>query len=163
VIAADNRFLKTVLQFVVRPVPASILTALFNFLTCYFRSFVSVNVPVVLWGDQIGFFNDGSRIVLGQLPYRDYFKIVPPGTDLTYAVLIKVFGVQMWIPNLLMASLAALAALLMTLITSRLMRGAIIALPGLLLASFILLASTDATHHWFSTIAILAALLVMMD
>ena len=162
-IAADNRFLKSVLQFVVRPVPASILTALFNFLTCYFRSFVSGKVPVVLWGDQIGFFTDGSRMALGQLPYRDYFKIVPPGTDLTYALLIKVFGVQMWIPNLLMAFLAALTALLMTLIASRLMRGAIIVLPGLLLASFILLASTDATHHWFSTIAILGALLVIMD
>jgi len=162
-IAADNRFLKSVLRFVIRPVPASILAALFNFLTCYFRSFVSGNVPVVLWGDQIGFFNDGSRMALGQLPYRDYFKIVPPGTDLTYALLIKLFGAQMWIPNLLMASLAAITALLMTLIASRLMRGAIIVLPGLLLASFILLASTDATHHWFSTIAILAALLVMMD
>lgn len=149
--------------FVARPVPASILAALFNFLTCYFRTFVSVKVPVVLWGDQIGFFNDGSRMVLGQLPYRDYFKIVPPGTDLTYAVLIRAFGVRMWIPNLLMASLAALTALLLTLIASRLMRGPIILLPGLLLASFILLASTDATHHWFSTIAILAALLVMMD
>jgi hypothetical protein len=163
VIAPENRFLKTVLQFVVRPVPASILTALFNFLTCYFRSFVSVKVPVVRWGDQVGFFNDGSRMVLGQLPYRDYFKIVPPGTDLTYALLIDIFGVRMWVPNLLMVSLAALTALLMTLITSRLMRGAIIALPGLLLASFILVASTDATHHWFSTIAILAALLVMME
>ncbi len=162
-IAPDNRFLKTVLQYVVRPVPASIVTAMFSFLTCYFRSFVSVKVPLVLWGDQIGFFNDGNRIVLGQLPYRDYFKIVPPGTDLTYALLIKLFGVQMWIPNLLMACLAALAALLMTLITSRLMRGPIIVLPGLLLASLILLASTDATHHWFSTVAILAALLVIMD
>jgi len=101
--------------------------------------------------------------VLGQLPYRDYFKIVSPGTDLTYALLIKVFGVRMWIPNLLMAILAALTAFLMTLITSRLMRGAIIVLPGLLLASFIMLASTDATHHWFSTVAVLAALLVMMD
>jgi hypothetical protein len=161
--AVDNHFLKSVLQFLTRPVPASILTALFNFLTCYFRSFVSGKVPVVLWGDQIGFFNDGSRIVLGQLPYRDYFKIVPPGTDLTYALLIRIFGVQMWIPNLLMASLAALAALLMTLIASRLMRGAIIVLPGLLLASFVQLASTDATHHWFSTIAILAALLVIMN
>jgi hypothetical protein len=161
--AADNRYLKTVLQFVIRPVPASILTALLTFLTCYFRSFVSIGVPVVLWGDQIGFFNDGSRMALGQLPYRDYFKIVPPGTDLTYALLIKTFGVQMWIPNLLMAFLAASAALLMTLITSRLMRGAIVVVPGLLLASFILLASTDATHHWFSTIAILAALLVVID
>jgi hypothetical protein len=163
VIAPDNRFLKAVLLFVVRPVPASILTALFNFLSCYLRTFVSVKIPVVLWGDQIGFFNDGSRMALGQMPYRDYFKIVPPGTDLTYALLIKIFGVQISIPNLLMASLAAVAAFLMTLIASRLMRGAVILLPGVLLAGLILPASTDATHHWFSTIAILAALLVIMD
>src|SRR5260370_18878937 len=162
-IADLHRLLKSVRQSVIRPVPASILMALFNFVTCYFRSFVSTNVPVVLWGDQVGFFNDGSRMILGQLPYRDYFKIVPPGTDLIYALLIKWFGIQMWVPNLLMASLAGLTALLITLITSRLMRGAIIVFPCLLLASFILLASTDATHHWFSTIAILAALLVIMD
>jgi hypothetical protein len=163
VIASGNPSFKNTLQFVSRPVPASILTALFNFLTCYFRSFVSVKVPLILWGDQIGFFNDGSRVVLGQLPYRDYFKIVPPATDLTYAALISAVGVRMWIPNLLMASLTALAALLMTLIASRLMRGAIILLPGLLLAGFIVPAATDATHHWFSTIAILAALLIMID
>jgi hypothetical protein len=163
VIASQTPSLRNILTFVSRPVPASIVTALLNFLTCYFRSFVFVKVPLVLWGDQIGFFNDGGRMVLGQLPYRDYFKIVPPGADLTYAVLIRVFGVRMWIPNLLMASLAALAALLITLIASRLMRGAIILLPGLLLAGFIQPAATDATHHWFSTIAILAALLVMID
>lgn len=162
-IGSGTPSLRNVLPMVARPVPASMLAASFNFLACYFHTFVSVKVPVVLWGDQVGFFNDGSRMVLGQLPYRDYFKIVPPGTDLTYAVLIRAFGVRMWIPNLLMASLTALAALLMTLIASRLMRGPIILLPSLLLASFILLASTDATHHWFSTIAILAALLVMMD
>jgi hypothetical protein len=161
--ASANSSLRNVLTLASRPVPASLFTALLSFLTCYFRSFVSVNVPIVLWGDQIGFFNDGSRMVLGQLPYRDYFKIVPPGTDLTYAGLVRAFGVRMWIPNLLMASLAALTAMLMTLIASRLMRGPIIVLPGLLLAGFILPASTDATHHWFSTIAILAALLVMMD
>jgi hypothetical protein len=62
-----------------------------------------------------------------------------------------------------MASLAALAAFLMTLIASRFMRGAINLLPGLLPAGFILLASTDATHHWFRTVAILAALVVIMD
>ena len=45
VIATDNRFLKTVLQFVVRPVPASILTALFNFLTCYFLTCLRKSQP----------------------------------------------------------------------------------------------------------------------
>ncbi|HWW22592.1 MAG TPA: hypothetical protein VNY78_01760 [Edaphobacter sp.] len=162
VIAVARRHLKLSLRFVIRPVPASIVAALFNFAVCYFSSFVLLNVPLVLWGDQVGFYNAGSRVVLGQLPYRDYFQIVPPGTDLTYALLIKHFGLQLWIPNLLMACLVAMTALLMTLIASHLMRGPVILLPGLLLAGIILPASMDATHHWFSTIAVLAAVLVLL-
>lgn len=162
VIAAAHRHLKLFLRFVIRPVPASIIAALFNFAVCYFSSFVFLNVPIVLWGDQVGFFNAGSRIVLGQLPYRDYFQIVLPGTDLTYALLISRFGLQLWIPNLVMACLVAMTALLMTLIASHLMRGPVVLLPGLLLAGIILPASMDATHHWFSTIAVLAAVLVLL-
>jgi hypothetical protein len=145
------------------PELAATLAALFCFAICYFRAFVFPHVPIVLWGDQIGFFNDGSRIVLGELPYRDYFQIVPVGTDLFYAALIKSFGLRAWIPNLTMSFLAGLAAFLMTLIASRLMRGAVVILPSLLFAGFVLLCSQDATHHWFSTVAILGALLVLLD
>src|ERR1700744_228048 len=146
-----------------RPLPAALLTAFLNFATIYLREFLIPNVPLVLWGDNLGFFNDGSRIVQGQLPYRDYFQFLPPGTDLVYAALIKIFGFRIWIPSLTMACLAALAAFLLTLIASRCMKGPIIAWPGLLLAGLVLTICTDATHHWFSTVAILAALLVLMD
>lgn len=162
-IAAAHRQFKLFPRFVIRPVPASIVAAIFNFAVCYLRSFILPHVPIVIWGDQLGFFNAGSRIALGQLPYRDYFQIVPPATDLTYAFLIRNFGVQVWIPNLLMACLAAIAALLMTLIASRLLHGAAVLLPGLLLGGLVLPASADATHHWFSTIAVLAAVLVLLD
>jgi hypothetical protein len=162
-IAAARRQLQGFLQFLVQPVPAAVFATLLAFAACYSRAFVFPNIPIVQWGDQVGFFNEGSEMVSGQLPYRDYFQIVPPGTDLTYALLIKFFGLRIWIPNLVMAFLAATTALLMTLIASRLMRGFAILLPGLFLSGFVLLSSTDATHHWFSTIAILAALLVMLD
>lgn len=102
-------------------------------------------------------------MALGQLPYRDYLQIVPPGIDLVYALLIKAFGARIWIPNLLMSCLAAVVAFEMTLIASHLMRGAILLLPGLLFAGFILWDSTDATHHWFSTVVILAATFVLLN
>jgi len=150
------------LGFFLRPTQAAVLMAVIGFMVCYFRSFVFPNVPIALWGDQVGFFNDGSRMVLGQLPYHDYFQIVPPGTDLVYALLIRCFGVRMWIPNLLMAALAGITALLTTLIASRLVRGPILMLPGLFLAGLALLPSMEATHHWFSTVALLAAMLVLL-
>src|ERR1700722_16324773 len=142
---------------------AAVALAAFTFLVCYFRAFIFPAVPIVLWGDQIGFFSDGTRMVAGQLPYRDFFQIVPPGTDLVYALLIQRFGVSAWIPNLVMAILAAVMAWLVTVVARRFMVGAISALPALLFASFIMHGGFDATHHWFSTIAIMAAMLVFFD
>jgi len=144
------------------PLSIAVLVSLFNFGVCYFRSFVFPNIPLLPWGDAVGFLNNGTRIVAGRLPYRDYFAFLPPGTELTYASAIRVFGARSWIPNLIIACLAAAAAWLMTLIAAQLMRGAVIALPGLLLAGFVLPGSLDATHHWFSTIAVMAALLVLL-
>jgi hypothetical protein len=148
---------------IVQPFLVALLLASFTFVICFLRSFLVPRTPILLWGDQVGFFDNGSRIVLGELPYRDYFQIVPPGTDLTYAVLIKCFGLSMWIPNLVMACLAASTALLITLAAERVMRGPIVALPGLLFTGFILPGSFDGTHHWFSTIAVMGAMLLLMD
>jgi len=137
--------------------------AALTFLVCYFRSFIFLNIPIVLWGDQIGFFYNGSRIVDGKLPYRDYFQIVPPGTDLTYALLIKWFGWCGWIPNLVMACLGAAMAWLIVLVARRLMVGAVSLLPALLFVGFILYGGLDPTHHWFSTIVVMAAMLILLD
>ena len=95
------------LRFFDSPVRASVVMALFSFAVCYFRSFIFPDIPIVLWGDQVGFLNDGSRLVQGELPYRDYFQIVPPAMDLTYAFLIRCFGLWEWIPNLLTTCAAA--------------------------------------------------------
>jgi hypothetical protein len=138
------------------------LVSLFNFGVCYFRSFVFPNIPLLPFGDASYFLNNANRIVQGRLPYRDYFAFLPPGIELTYALLIREFGARAWIPNLMIACLAAAAAWLMTLVAAQLMRGPAIALPGLLLAGFVLPGSFDATHHWFSTIAVMAAMLVLL-
>ena len=110
----------------------------------------------------MGFALSGSRIVAGQLPYRDYFQIVPPGTDFAYALLIRVFGLHTWTPHIMMAALSAVATLLITLISMRVLRGFSVVLPGLFLVGFLLLMSLDGTHHWFSTVAGLSALLVLL-
>ncbi len=156
-------FPQPVLKVGVQPIQAALAVALLNFLSCYFRLFMFPHLPMVVWGDQVGFFDGGIRMAAGQVPIRDYFEVVPPATDCVYAVLVRLFGARIWIPNLLMALLAAAAGLLITLIASRVLRGLNILLPGLLLAGFIVPAATDATHHWFSTIAVLAAVLVILD
>ena len=149
-------------QFRLSTISIATLVSLFNFAVCYLRSFAFPNIPLLPWGDAVGYLNNGSRIVAGRLPYRDYFAFLPPGTELTYALVIRGFGARSWIPNLMMACLAAAAAWLMTLVAAQLMRGPVIALPALLLAGFVLPGSVDATHHWFSTIAVITASLVLL-
>ena len=105
----------------------------------------------------------GSRILAGELPYRDFFEKLPVGSDLTFALLIKWFGLCTWMPGLVMDCLAAAIVFLMTVVAGRVMRGSVVVLPGLLLAGIILPGSLDATHHWFSTLAALAGTLVLLD
>lgn len=145
------------------PILTAALLSLFAFTACYFRSFIFPRIPLVVpAGDALGFVVAGSRIVAGELPYRDFFEILPVGIDLTYAVLIRWFGLYMWIPGLVMDCLAAVLVLLMTVAAGHLIRGSLAVLPGLLLVGFALLGSLDATHHWFSTLAAVAAMLVLL-
>ena len=135
----------------------------FTFAICYLREFVLPRAPVMSWADQMLFATDGARIVAGQMPYRDYFQFVTPGTDLVYAYLFQHLGLLLWIPNLLMVCLAATAVLLTTLAAGKVLRASFIALPAALTVGFILFGGLDATHHWFSALLAIIAMLVLFQ
>jgi hypothetical protein len=137
-------------------------SVLLTFLTCYLREFTLPMVPIMSFGDYGSFATNGTRILAGEMPYRDYFTFLTPGTDLIYSLLFRWFGVELWIPNLTMACLATIAVWLMMLAACRVLRGMALALPPLFLIGFGLAGSLDATHHWFSTIIAMVAMLVLM-
>jgi hypothetical protein len=95
------------------------------------------------------------------MPYRDYFQFVTPGADLVYAFLFRHLGLLLWIPNALMVCLAVTGVLLMTLAARKVLHGSLIALPAALTVGFILFGGLDATHHWFSGLIALLAMLVL--
>jgi hypothetical protein len=140
-----------------------ILLAVMTFAVCFLRSFALPHTPLLLWGDQLGFATKGTRILAGELPYRDFFEFVTPGTELVYALLFRLFGVSLWVPNLLMALLAATATLWVTWCARKLVRGAFVLLPAVLMIGFVLSGSMDATHHWFSTVAAMGAVWALFD
>jgi hypothetical protein len=133
-----------------------------TFVLCYLRNFVLPNTPIMWWGDQMLFATNGTRILAGQMPYRDYFQFLTPGTDLVYALLFRWLGTSLWIPNMLMACLASAAVLLMMLAARKVLRGAFLLLPALFMVGFGLYGGMDATHHWFSAIVAMTAMLVLM-
>jgi len=137
--------------------------AALTFAVCYLRGFVFPHTPFLFWGDQPGFATKGARILAGEIPYRDFFEFLTPGTDLVYAALFRIFGILPWLPNLVMDFLAAYAAWLMTFCAARVVRGPLVTLPAILLMGFVLFGSLDATHHWFSTVLIMTAAAVLMQ
>lgn len=137
--------------------------AVLTFTVCYLRGFVFPHTPILLWGDQLGFATKGARLLRGELPYRDFFEFLTPGTDMVYAALFRFLGASPWIPNLTMAFLAAAMTWMMTWCAMRLMRGTFVLLPAALMMGFVLYGSLDATHHWFSTVLIMGAVCVLFN
>ena len=140
-----------------------VVASSFTFGACYLREFVLPNSPVMSWNDQMLFASDGARIVAGQMPYRDYFQFLTPGVDLVYAFLFRHLGLLLWIPNALMVCLASIAVLLMTLAARKVLRDNFIALPAALTSGFVLFGGLDASHHWFSGLIALIAMLILFE
>lgn len=139
------------------------LAAALAFVTSFFQLFVIPDSPVTPWGDPVLFLENAKRILGGQLPYRDYLQFTTPGTELFYATLIRIWHPRAWIPNLTMAVLAATTVLVMTLIAARIFSGVSCLTPGLLFIGFVIPNSLYATHHWFSTVAVLGAAWVLLE
>jgi hypothetical protein len=139
------------------------LLALLTFAVCSLRLFVLPSTPLLLWGDAPGFAAKGVRLLGGELPYRDFFEFLTPGTDIIYALLFRWFGVSLGLMHLVMATLAALTSLWMTWCASRLLRGWFVLLPAMLLMGIVLSYSLDPTHHWFSTVALMGTVWILFN
>jgi hypothetical protein len=129
----------------------------------YLRTFLFPATPYLAQGDQILFFARAAHMVHGQIPYRDFLEIVTPGTDLLYAAGFRLFGIHAWIIQAWDILLGLALFWVITQIASRLFRGPLVLLPALLFLVFDFNTGLDATHHWYSTLAALVAVSVLMD
>jgi hypothetical protein len=132
------------------------------FLFLYLRTFLLPATPFVALDDQVLFFARAVRMIHGQVLYRDFFELVPPATDLLYASTFRIFGIHAWIMQAWCIALGLALSAVITLIARRILSGPLILLPALLFLVFDFNSALDATHHWYSTLAALAAAGVLM-
>lgn len=144
------------------PKAITAVTAL-GFASGYFQQFVFPAIPLTPSGDDVLWLQNGIRILGGRLPYRDYLAFTTPGIDLFYALLIRIWGARAWIPDLAMVIIGAVITLLIALISRRVLAGTSALAPPVLFIGFVLPNSLYATHHWFTMIAALGAVLVLTD
>ena len=129
----------------------------------YLQLFVFPATPRAAIGDQAIYLHDATRMLDGQLIYRDYDHFTLPGTDVVYAALFKVFGVRAWIPQAMLVLLGTSTVWLIIVISEKLMSGTTAYLPALLFVTLPFSSYLDATHHWYSLVAISAALAILLE
>ena len=123
----------------------------------YLRTFTLGGTPLIVSLDETLYFEHGIRILHGQVPFRDYFTYVMPGSDLLYAAVFGLFGVHAWLAQLFVIFLGATIAGVLVWISSRILRGPLLFLPALLFLVLDFDITKDATHHWWCTLLVLAA------
>jgi hypothetical protein len=128
----------------------------------YLNLFTFASVPFLLGGDQTFFWIFALRMLHGERVYRDFFQFTPPGTDLVYLALLRLFGPHVWIVNLTVLLLGVALCWICFRLAQRLMERDMALLSSLLFLVYIYADSLDATHHWFSLLAALCAVYVVI-
>jgi hypothetical protein len=124
----------------------------------YLQVFILPRTPILASGDQAIFLADATRMLRGQAIYRDFFQFTPPGTVVLYSALFRAFGIRAWIPEAMLVMIGAGLAWLTLVVSRRIFKGPAAFLPGLLFITLAFHNTLDATHHWYSILALMAAL-----
>ena len=99
----------------------------------------------------------------GQVIYRDFFEPVLPGTQYLFLGLIELFGVRSWIPSAMFVLLGMLLAWAGAAVSRHVLPRGLSFLPSVLLLAFMYVTEPDPTHHWYSTLAVMLALTLLIE
>jgi hypothetical protein len=123
----------------------------------YLRTFLLPATPFLTFGDEAHYFLHALRMLHGQLPYRDFFTFIFPGTDLLYVGIFRLLGVHQWLVQGILLVLGLLLSWTVLWISNSVLRGPSAILAALLFLVFDFNSALDATHHWWSTLFVMIA------
>ena len=129
----------------------------------YLQLFVVPATPRAAIGDQSIYLHSAARMYEGQVIYRDYDQFTLPATDVLYLALFEMFGIQSWIPQVMLLVVGVLSVWLSVVISRKIMRGPAVFLPGLLFLTLPFSSYLDATHHLYSVFAAISAVAVVIE
>ena len=120
------------------------------------------DIPYLLGGDQVFFWTDAQRMLHGERIYQDFFRFTPPGVDLVFVTAFKVFGPRLWVTNAIVLVLGIALCWMCFSIARQLMDQTRAALAAVLFLVLIYGSLLNATHHWFSLLAVMGAARLLM-
>ncbi|HEY3930323.1 MAG TPA: glycosyltransferase family 39 protein [Candidatus Koribacter sp.] len=141
--------------------PWSVAVVCFAATYLWLKLFRWRGVPILLGGDQVFFWNYGQRVAHGQVPYRDFFQITPPGADYLYAGLFKMFGERMWVTDLVVLLAGVGLTFLVFELSREFVASAVAATLALGYLATVYSHVLNGTHHVFSMVCVGAGLLAL--
>jgi hypothetical protein len=127
----------------------------------YTSLFNLAGTPIYRSGDEDFFWTYASRLLSGQVFLRDFHQFTPPGTDLAYAAVFHLFGASMSSISWTVVLVGVVLGVVCFLNARVILRADRAALAALVCVVLLFGDRMDATHHWFSSVANLLAILVL--
>jgi Dolichyl-phosphate-mannose-protein mannosyltransferase len=128
----------------------------------YLNLFLLTNVPILLSDDQVYFWVNGQRMLYGERPYADFFQFTPPGTDVLYFVVFKLFGTQIWALNCVVLVTGVFLCWVCFVIAGQIMERHLALLSALVYLTLIYTRLLNTTHHYFSVLTVMGATAILM-
>ena len=128
----------------------------------YLQAFILPHVPILQRDDQITFVVNAVRMLRGEMIYKDFYQYTPPGTDLIYLSLFKIFGVRAWIASAVVFLLGIAAFWICYAIAVRMIPRASACLAAAMFAVLVFGSMLNGTHHWYSALLIMCAALCLL-
>jgi hypothetical protein len=125
------------------------------------RTVVFPGVPVLLGGDQSFFWMYAERMLRGERVYRDFFQFTLPGTDVVFLAAFALFGARIWVADAIVVGLGVALAAICFRLARGIMGAAEAALATAIFTVLVFGQALNATHHWFSLLAIMSAVAVL--
>jgi hypothetical protein len=129
----------------------------------YLNLFAFPATPFLLGGDQVYFWMHAQRMLHGERIYQDFFQFTPPGADLVYLGLFKLFAPRVWVTNAVVLVLGVLLSWVCYEISKRIMGRPQALLAACLFLVFIYGKLLNGTHHWFSVMAVMTAVAILLE
>lgn len=120
-------------------------------------------VPIYTGFDENLYLFNATRMLDGQVIYKDFFQFVTPGLTFLDFVLFKLFGVYYWVSGLSLIILGLGLTSLIIVISRKVLQGAAAYLPALLFLTCVYGFGLDNTEHWYSTLAELGAIAIVIE
>ena len=118
--------------------------------------------PFLLGGDQVFFWLPALRMLEHARIYQDFYQFTPPGIDLVYFGLFRVFGPHLWVTNAFVLVLGVALCWMCFSIAREIMNRGSALLATVLFLVLIYGKLLNGTHHWLSSLCVMAAVKIRM-